>query len=265
MNFNTIFYTISHKEIFLRYLLLFLLLASSLTAKDISATYKVTFGIFGQIGLAHTALHVEEKRYEIKVHAKTTGMAKFLSGQREEWYLSSGKVDKDGILIPDFYQKTVQRYSHKDGEQILKKDTKKYIFSHDTKGLHVEHTKHRGESVSFETKKGEYYAPNDLLSLFFNFKKMLPSLEITKPLEFYAVGANKTDGRIDIKPLKKPLQAREEFGWSEGYMMRVIVNDDIFASDKGELLINLREDGICTHGVLKDVLFFGDIKGEMID
>ncbi len=47
--------------------------------------------------------------------------------------------------------------------------------------------------------------------------------------------------------------------------MKVVVNDDIFASDKGELLINLRDDGLCTQAILKDVLFFGDIRGEMID
>ena len=47
--------------------------------------------------------------------------------------------------------------------------------------------------------------------------------------------------------------------------MRVIINDDIFASEKGELLVNLRDDGIVQQAVLKDVLFFGDIRGEIVD
>lgn len=261
MNFNTIFYTISHKGEIVKFFILFFALASSLISSEISAAYKVTFGIFGQIGLAHTTLHIEKKKYKIKVHARTTGIAKFLSGERKEWYISSGKVDQNGILVPDFYQKTVQRYSHKDGEQIQKKDTKKYIFSHKAKKVYVEQTKQRGESVKFEEKELDYYAANDLLSIFFNFKKMLPSLEVKIPSVFYAVGASKIDGRIDILPLKRD----SELAWRDGHLMKAVINDDIFASDKGELLINLRDDGLCQQAILKDVLFFGDIRGEMID
>ncbi len=230
-------------------------------ATDISAKYKVSFGIFGQIGIAKTNLHVENKKYKITIHAKTTGMANLLSGEREEWYVSSGNVDDDGILVPEFYEKTVQRYSSYEGETVLKKDIKKYIFSHAEKALYVEQTKYRGESVSHEKKDGDYYAPNDLLSLFFNFKNMLPSLEVKSASKFYAVGANKTDGRIDVMPLKRS----SDLNWESGHLMKVIVNDDIFASDKGELLINLGADGLCKQAILKDVLFFGDIRGEIID
>ena len=244
----------------LSHIILLFILATSLFATDISAKYKVSFGIFGQIGIAKTNLHVENNEYKITIHAKTTGMANLLSGEREEWYVSAGKVN-DGILIPDFYQKTVQRYSSSDGETVLKKDIRKYIFSHDTKQLHVEQTKQKGKQVTHEKKDGDYYTTNDLLSLFFNFKKMLPSLEVKTPSIFYAVGANKTDGRIDVKPL----HVKDEFDWKSGHLMKVIVNDDIFASDKGELLINLRDDGLCQQAILKDVLFFGDIRGEMID
>ena len=244
----------------LSHIILLFILATSLFATDISAKYKVSFGIFGQIGIAKTNLHVENNEYKITIHAKTTGMANLLSGEREEWYVSAGKVN-DGILIPDFYQKTVHRYSSYKGEVVLKKDIKKYIFSHDTKQLHVEQTKYKGKQVTHEKKDGDYYTTNDLLSLFFNFKKMLPSLEVKTPSIFYAVGANKTDGRIDVKPL----HVKDEFDWKSGHLMKVIVNDDIFASDKGELLINLRDDGLCQQAILKDVLFFGDIRGEMID
>ena len=244
----------------LGHIILLIILATSLVAIDINAKYRISFGIFGQIGIAKTNLHVENQKYKITIHAKTTGMANLLSGEREEWYESVGVVN-NGVLVADFYKKTVQRYSSSIGETVLKKDIRKYIFSHETKELHVQKTKYKGESIEFEEKLGDYYAPNDLLSLFFNFKKMLPSLEVTSDSIFYAVGANKTDGRIDIKPL----HVKDEFDWKKGHLMRVIVNDDIFASDKGELLINLRDDGLCQQAILKDVLFFGDIRGEIID
>lgn len=243
------------------HIILLLFVVTSIFSADISAKYKVTFGIFGEIGIAKTNLHVENKNYKITVHAKTTGFANVLSGQREEWFTSYGYVDEKGILTPLVYEKIVQRYSSRDGENILKKDIKKYIFNHDKKALHVEQTKIRGKKKISETKDGDYYAKNDLLSLFFNFKKMLPSLEVVSDSKFYAVGANKTDGRIDVKPL----HVKDEFKWKAGHLMRVIVNDKIFASQKGELLINLRDDGLCQQAILKDVIFFGDIRGEMID
>lgn len=246
--------TVSH-------IILLFFLVTSIFATDISAKYKVSFGIFGEIGIAKTNLHVENQNYKITVHARTTGVANFLSGEREEWYESLGKVDTQGILIPSYYQKIVQRYSSSNGKTILKKDIKKYIFDHDKKELRVEETKMRGDNKVFVEKEGDYYAPNDLLSLFFNFKKMLPSLEVTSDSKFYAVGANKTDGRIDVKPL----HVKDEFDWKTGHLMKVIVNDKIFASKKGELLINLRDDGLCQQAILKDVIFFGDIRGEMID
>jgi hypothetical protein len=246
----------------LSHIILIFLLATSLFASNISAKYKVSFGIFGELGIANTSLHVdEENRYKIVVHALTTGLANFLSGEREEWHISVGRVDKNGVLVPNYYEKTVRRYSSSDGETVLKKDIRKYIFNHDKKELKVQKTVLKGKKREFEEKDGDYYAPNDLLSLFFNFKKMLPSLEVKTASKFYAVGANKTDGRIDVIPLKK----NKDLDWKEGHLMKVIINQKIFSSKKGELLINLGDDGLCKQAVLKDVLLFGDIRGELID
>jgi len=244
---------------------IFIFLTSSF-ALDLNATYKVSFGIFGEIGIAKTSLHVNaKKRYKISIHAFTTGLANFLSGQREEWHESVGSVTKDGVLVPDYYQKIVQRYSNYDGESVLKKDIRKYIFDHKLKTLRVQKTIFRGKKKEYSQKEGDYYAPNDLLSLFFNFKNMLPSLDIKVPSKFYAVGANKKDGRIDVEPLKNPEAIRKEFGWGTGHTMKVTINQKIFASKKGELLLNLGNDGLCKQAVLKDVLLFGDIRGKRID
>jgi len=94
---------------------------------------------------------------------------------------------------------------------------------------------------------------------------MLPSLEVKTPSKFYAVGANKTDGRIDVDPLTNPSAVRAEFDWDDGHAMKVTINQKIFSSKKGELLLNLGDDGLCKQAVLKDVLLFGDIRGVEID
>ena len=244
------------------HIVLIFFLVTSIFATDISAKYRVSFGIFGELGIANTSLHVDEKnRYKIVVHAVTTGVANFLSGEREEWHISEGRVDKNGILIPAYYKKIVQRYSSINGKVVLKKDIRKYVFNHEKKELKVQKIIFRGNKKEYSQKDGDYYAPNDLLSLFFNFKKMLPSLEVKTASKFYAVGANKTDGRIDIIPLKNS----DDLDWEDGHLMKVIINQKIFSSKKGELLLNLGDDGLCKQAVLKDVLIFGDIRGELID
>lgn len=248
-----------------------ILFALCLKAQTVEATYKVSFGFFGQIGIAKARLHVDEKNssYDIRMHAYTTGFAKALSGGRKEWFSSEGSVDKNGLFIPRKYEKKVQRESREvDFENtkiIIKEDIKTYHFHHSEKKVLMEKIKKRGAKRHKEKKVMEYYAPNDLLSLFFNFKKLLPSLHVKTPFVLYAMGANEKDGRIDIKPVKDPKHVMDEYAWAKGALMRVVINQEIFASKKGELMVNLNDNGLCQNAVLKDVLFFGDIRGELID
>ena len=60
------------------------------------------------------------------------------------------------------------------------------------------------------------------------------------------------------KKIKRLLKAN-------GHILVVIINQKIFSSKRGELYINLDDDGICTSAVLKDVIFFGDIRGKLVE
>lgn len=267
----------------MRLLFLILLTFSSLLATDITAKYKVTFGIFGQIGIADLNIHVDANHnYDIKVHARSTGFVKMISGNREEWYESYGKISEKGIFIPTMYTKTIQRQSMQssnntdrffnsestnslnDVETIVHRDVRSYIFLHDIKALVVEQTKQKGKEIRHETKKGDYYAENDLLSLFFNFKKTLPNLDVKKSILFYAVGANKTDGKIEVMPVDNLENAKIDLNYDTGHMLKVVIYDDVFGTKNGQLLLNLDDNGFPKKAVLKDVLLFGDIHGELI-
>ena len=102
----------------------------------------------------------------------------------------------------------------------------------------------------------KYYAKDDLLTLFFNIKKYLNDFSVKEDQVFYAVGANKKDGRVDIHIPK--VQKQKKFK-----KILVTINQKIFASKKGELNLDLDDNGICQKAVLKDVIFFGDIRGEI--
>ncbi|MBE0491430.1 MAG: DUF3108 domain-containing protein [Sulfurospirillum sp.] len=252
----------------MKILTLILLFFTFINAKSIEASYKVSFGIFGQIGIAKASLHVShDGNYTINMHAKSTGLSSFLSGQRQEWYKSSGKLDTMGFLRPDTYSKVVQKNvntsENASNSFRLKKDTKNYTLDHKHKKVMVSQQKKLDEKIIATSNETlEYYAQNDLLSLFFNFKDLL--YDTQKPLVLHAVGANKKDGKIEITPISDTKALQEEFGWSEGVYLKVTLNDKIFASEKGELLINLNDAGIAQNAVLKDVLFFGDIRGDLI-
>ena len=252
---------------------LFLLLVCfiSLFSKDLNATYKVSFGIFGKIGIAKTSLHVEGGKYKISVHAKSTGFAAFVSGDREEWYKSEGFV-KNGVLIPKIYTKIIQkRVSIGDvfknrQKRVMKRYILTYTFNHKAKKVIAKRVKMLGAKRSEKSEQTKFYAQNDLLSLFFNFKNIFPTLDIKKHHILHALGANKKTGKIDIFPLSKKEFSRLMKGNLDNLkFMKVILSDKIFASKKGELYVGLDKDGLCKKAVLKDVIFFGDIRGELIE
>ncbi len=255
----------------MRVILSIALLCFVLFAKDINTTYKVSFGIFGQIGIAKTSLHTKGKKYKILVYAKSTGFTSFISGDRQEWYESEGVIKK-GNLVPSIYKKVVQRMVRvgdafsDESKTLLKRYTLIYKFNHKIKSVIATKIKTEGKNRSEHSEEIKFYAKNDLLSLFFNFKKLFPTLEIKKQKVLYAVGANKETGKIDLFPLAKKEFANLISGDLSGLkFMKVILSDKIFASKKGELYLGLDDKGLCEKAVLKDVILFGDIRGELIE
>ena len=240
-------------------------------AKTVDATYKISYGIFGELGLAKTTLHIlPNNTYKIKVHAYATGIAKILSSEKEEFYESEGII-KDNHLIPSKFVK-ISKNNYKYREKI-------YTFDYDKKTVHLNkyekkmHTTHdtnlepiQSWKESRSTQENKFFAPNDLLSLFFNIKQIIPSFEQGKAYTLKAIGANKTNGNLDIIiPEGERYQDLQEALKTQNIKFIAAIHQKIFSSEKGELFISLNESGFCNKAVLKDVLIFGDITGEMID
>ncbi|MGD9971229.1 MAG: DUF3108 domain-containing protein [Sulfuricurvum sp.] len=233
-----------------------LLCAPMLFSKTLSATYEVSFGIFQKLGVAETTLQInDDQTYRIRVEAKTTGWAKTLSNNRTELYESRGIV-RNGRLIPSVY--TTMRKSNS------KMSLKTYTFDHANRVVWKETLKTTADGEENRNREtNEYYASEDILSLFFNLKLYTIKRQSTY---FNAIGGNKEDGRIDtIFPRNEALaKMKQELQLEDGEFLKVILNERIFSSEKGELMINLDDDGLCRKAVLKDVLLFGDIVGTRI-
>ena len=112
-----------------------------------------------------------------------------------------------------------------------------------------------------------YYADNDIFSLYFNIRHIIPDCNAPFDKTLHAVGAQKRSGKIRIRTLtdkKERMLARDMLGKGACYL-KVTIYQKLFGSKGGELYLLLRKDGVAKAAVLKDVVMFGDVRGRLID
>ncbi len=239
--------------------LTFLLSLETLQADTVKADFKVEFGIIGEIGIANAVLTRDDKYYEINVKLKATGIAKTLSGGRTEHHISTGHIE-NGVMIADYY-----RVSKSHGSVMT---SKLYSINHKNKTVEKEYKRWKdGRLTSDEKKTLDFYSTDDLLSLYFNLNQKIKDKKSAKAYTFTAVGAEKQDGNVDVSipNVSKLDEYKGVLGESDdSWYAKAIIHQNIFSSDKGELLLRIGDDGITQKAVLKDLILFGDIRAERI-
>ena len=106
-------------------LLIFIIsLVNANNHKQIEASYDVSYGILGKLGIAKASIDIDHDTYTIKVIAKATGMAKFFSNGKVETYTSTGLV-KDNTFIPKTYTKTSKTNNKNLKKQYCRRDITK--------------------------------------------------------------------------------------------------------------------------------------------
>ncbi len=241
-------------------MILIFLVTTHLSAEVIKADYKVEFGIIGEIGIANAILTKYENSYVIDVALKSTGVAKMLSGNRKEHHISKGHIE-DGLMVSDLYQ-VIKSHGSKSENKI-------YRINHKTKKVTKEYQRWKDGKLVKESKETiDYYSKDDLLTLYFNLDKKIIDKKEPKGYVFKAVGAEKQKGKVDVViPKKSELDDYKEYVGKNrdgSWYARAIINQDIFSSDKGELMLRIGNDGITQKAVLKDLIFFGDIRAEKL-
>jgi len=236
-------------------LLLFLVFALGLKAETISVDYKVEFGIVGEIGVAHAKLTKDGNiSYVIEIELQSTGLAKTLSGNRRERHISKGHIE-NGIMVSDLYQ-IIKSHGNKLSDRV-------YIIDHKNKKVTKKDKKYKnGKLYKDKEKVLDYYSKDDLLTLYFNLDKYIKDKTLSKDYRFTAVGAEIQNGYVDIHiPNAKELSKYKKLLGSDGdWYARAIINQKIFSSDKGELFLSIGNDGITKKAILKDLIFFGDVR-----
>jgi hypothetical protein len=225
-----------------------------LIAETITVDYKVEFGIMGEIGVAHAKLTRDDKDYVIDIELESTGIAKTLSGNRKERHISKGHIE-NGIMVSDLYQ-IIKSHSNKLSNRV-------YTIDHKNKKVTRKDKKYKnGKLYKERTKELDYYSKDDLLTLYFNLDKYIKDKSVSKNYIFSAVGAEIQKGYVEIHiPSGKELSKYKKLLGSDGaWYARAIINQKIFSSDRGELFLSIDEDGITKKAILKDLIFFGDVR-----
>lgn len=222
-------------------------------AETIEANYNVSYGIFGKIGRAKAVLTKEAKTYHIDIKLEATGVAKILSRGRAEQHISKGHI-RNGVMISDMYQVIK---SH--GDVLINKE---YLIDHKRKRITKKYTKHKnGKRITNKTSFLNFYAEDDLLTLYFNLDSVIKEKQKPHTYQFKAVGAERQKGKVTvIIPKKDKIKGYiDALGNDSSWYATAIIHQKIFSSKEGRLMLGVAKDGITNKAVLKDVIFFGDI------
>lgn len=242
---------------FYRYLKLFaltLLLSTTTEATQIKTIFDVSYGIFGKIGKAKAVLKKQKQSYTIDIELKAKGLAKVLSSGRKERHISKGTI-KQGLLISNLY-KVIKSY----GSTVIHKT---YHIDHKRKHIVKQYQKWEDKKLIKDTKTTlNFYAKNDLLTLYFNLDRLIQDKDKPQTYIYKAVGAERQKGKVTvIIPKKNARNAyKEDLGKDAKWYATAIIHQKIFSSKEGHLKLAIAKDGITNKAVLKDVIFFGDIR-----
>jgi len=237
---------------------LVLLFMSQVQAKVLDVSYKVSFGMFGEMGISDAHLETKGDTYTIEIKMKATGMAKALSKNRKERHISKGHI-VNGMFVSDTY-KVIKTYGKKYIEKI-------YRIDHQKKRVTKDKIKKNQDKVTEEKHTVlDFYSKNDLLTLYFNLPKMITDRSKETTYEFSAVGAERQGGKVNVRiPKESELKAyKKTLGEGDYWYMTAIIYQKIFASNKGELMLAVGKDGITQKAVLKDLMMFGDLVAERV-
>jgi len=236
---------------------LVLTFSSLLHAERIEANYSVKFGVFGEVGRAHAVLITSEDRYYmIDANVTALGIAKTVTDDLKERHISKGYI-VDGFLVTHMYQ-MIKSYGEYTSTTIYRVD-------HQNKKLTRQYKKWRyGKLIRNETDPLGYYSEDDMLTLFLNLPKHIKEKHTPKKYRFKAVGEDRKKGRVDITiPSSEELDKMKSLlgeGSEESWYTKVVMHRKLYHSKQGELDVRIGKEGLVDKAVLKDLIFFGDVR-----
>jgi len=218
-------------------------------AKSIHLNYKATFGIFGKVGTIKNILTENNTTYKIETKVELAGFAKVIMGGQVEEYVSVGHME-NGLMVSDSYSMTSTKKNQKKIKEYHIDHKQKYVTKRYRKWV-------KGKLIKDYTQKLDFYAKDDLLTLYFNLGNTVT--QKGKTYHFKAVGLEKQKGKVDITvPAENQIaKYKKDLGKAHLYAKALIYQKN-FRKKKGDILLAIDEDGFIKKSVIKDILMFGD-------
>lgn len=235
---------------------LFIFFTAMVHAKKIEADYSVEYGIIGEVAKVHAALRSDQKYYMLDANVSAMGIAKIVTDDLQERHISKGHISK-GVLVTDMYQ-MIKSFGYYTSTTIYRVD-------HQKKRVTRQYKKWKYDQlITDRTVKLDYYGKDDMMTLFLNLPKHIKEKYLPKKYQFKAVGADRKNGRVDItipspQVLKEIIHFVDEGQEGEWYS-RVIMYRKLYHSKQGELDVRINQEGLVEKAVLKDLIFFGDVR-----
>ena len=254
----------------MKQIVLFLLITLSLLYAQVkepydeTAYYNIDFSVVGTIATASANKVVQGDNYLITLNAKAANVAAKLTKNRYETYISQGSI-KEGELVPDVLvikrgddtkeKYTVFRFNHKD--QVVEVDSAERKEVQDTTMdvMSMRLITTTKEEFSASSHRNDYYAKNDIVSLFFNADHYISTMKDGEQKRLYAIGIKTDEGELMINlPKSQKLSAS-----SKKSLFGIAVSKDIFEDDNGQLIVELDADRFPKRAVMNNVALYGDV------
>jgi hypothetical protein len=218
--------------------------------------YKVGYGVF-TLGEASAYLRISDNgSYKTEISAKAKGLAAVFSRERTETYMSEGEMF-EGRLVPYHFEKKTSYGNKKRHIEFF------WDYENNQIVMEKENCKNSDCEYSSEILPDDRYAKDDILTLYHN---IIFDLNKTGAKEINASAIGSKKPVIVMLPEGKRLKtAKKTFDNKNGTYLVVILNQEIFTSDEGELYVNVDNDNTASKAILKKTMLFGDVWGEQIE
>jgi len=222
--------------------------------------YEVGFWLFDSIGVGvATFARLEDGKYEVLHEGKAAEWIEWLISPRREIYRSvMATINGGKRLVPLLFEE----YSII-GKWSRKKTT---IYDYGARKVRIEMQKEgRTEREEVDIPEGIIY--DSPVTAFYNFRfGVYGAIEPGKVFLFRMVptkGQNTFRMRVASKEESEARRASEKQKNGKDIFMRIELDKEMLHSKKGELEIWFNRNLVPQSGVVKDVIFFGDIYGRL--
>jgi len=229
-----------------------------LNAKNIhiNKNYKLTYEGVLDLAELNVTIAIKNNKYTIKSISKAIGMIGAFNTKITQ-YISRGKYIKKHFMPYIFIKKVTNRDERRVTEVYFNHRTK--ITTGTNKVFKLEDNYFAiVKKTDINISKG---MQNDIVTLLFNLPYYSNKYKVGDEVKIRAVDASKEDGYFHIKlPNKKETTiAKKQLNTNIEKIIIIYIDEPIFDTDRGELILAIEEDGVFTKALLKNVSFFGDI------